>query len=445
MTDAQIINLLKNYAIPLIGKNNNYDSLLEHIGDAQCVLLGEATHGTDEFYAMRAQITLELITKKGFNAVCLEADWPDAYRINQYIKGKKTDKDSMQALDNFKRFPQWMWRNTQMIEFVSKLHNHNTRLSQNKKVGIFGLDLYSLYSSIDEVLKYLDATDPAAAQRARKRYECLALYRHNAQEYGYATTFDIAASCQQKVVEQLMDLRASALELMRHGAHEAFDEYFYAEQNAYIVTSAEKYYRSLFFEAPNSSWNIRDTHMMETAQALLSYLKRTVEKPKIVIWAHNSHIGNAAATQMGWQGEINIGQLMKEKYGKHAKLVGFTTYSGTVSAASNWDGHVERKTIRPALPNSYEDLLHSLNIPQLMLLIGRDKELDQALAQERLERAIGVIYRPETERLSHYFGTQLSNQFDAIIHCDQTTALEPLEKNPAWIAGEFPETYPTGL
>lgn len=242
-----------------------------------------------------------------------------------------------------------------------------------------------------------------------------------------------------------MDLRANALEFLRHDGEQAYDEYFYAEQNAYIVTSAERYYRSLFFDTPNSSWNIRDTHMMETAQAILGYLERGIEKPKIVIWAHNSHIGNAAATQMGWQGEINIGQLMKEKYGNKAKLIGFTTYIGTVSAASNWDAQVERKTVRPALENSYEALFHALNIPKFMLFLGQDKGLAQAFAQERLERAIGVIYRPETERMSHYFGAQLSNQFDAIIHCDQTTAIEPLEKNPAWIAGEFPETYPAGF
>lgn len=192
MFDTDLLKLLRHNAIPLTGKKNDYDSLLDYIGEAQCVLLGEATHGTHEFYQMRAAITQELITKKGFNAICLEADWPDTYRINRYIKGQKADKNSMQALDNFKRFPQWMWRNTQMVEFVSQLHNHNAIRSQDKKVGIFGLDLYSLYSSIEEVLKYLDATDPAAAQRARMRYECLALYRHNAQEYGYATTFDIA-------------------------------------------------------------------------------------------------------------------------------------------------------------------------------------------------------------------------------------------------------------
>lgn len=445
MFDTDLLKLLRSNAHILAGTKNDFNPLIDFVGDAQCVLLGEATHGTDEFYAMRAQITMELITKKGFNAIGLEADWPDTYRVNRFIKDQKTDKNSMHALDDFKRFPQWMWRNTQMVEFISKLHNHNATLSNNKKVGIFGLDLYSLYSSIDEVLKYLDKTDPAAAQRARMRYECLALYRHNAQEYGYATTFDIASSCQQKVVEQLMDLRESALELLRHDGDKAYDEYFYAEQNANIVKSAEKYYRSLFFQAPHSSWNIRDTHMMDTAQALLGYLERSVEKPKIVIWAHNSHIGNAAATQMGQQGELNIGQLMKEKYGNNAKLIGFSTYSGTVSAASNWDGPVERKKVRQALPASYEALLHAVDIPQFMVLIGQNNDLVKALAQEKLERAIGVIYRPETERMSHYFNVSLSGQFDAVIHCDHTKAVEPLEKTSGWIAGEFPETYPTGI
>ena len=444
MTDTQIISLLQKHALLLKGQNNDYQPLIDYIGDAQCVLLGEATHGTKEFYQMRATITQELIKQKGFNALCLEADWPDTYRINRYIKGQKTDQNSMHALDGFQRFPQWMWRNTQMVDLVGWLYRHNAALSDNKKVGVFGLDLYSLYSSIDEVLKYLDKTDPAAAERARKRYNCLMLYHGNAQQYGYATTFDIASSCQQKVVEQLMDLRASALELVRHDGQKAMDDFFYAERNSVLIKNAEEYYRSLFFSNPAASWNIRDTHMMETAQAILAHLKQTNPSPKIIIWAHNSHIGNAHATQMGKQGEINIGHLMKAHYGDNAKLIGFTTYSGTVSAASDWDGPVERKIVRPALPNSYEALLHEVNLPQFLLLF-EDKEVVQALAKERLERAIGVIYRPETERLSHYFSAQLSSQFDAIIHCDQTTAVEPLEKTPAWIAGEFPETYPTGL
>ena len=243
--------LIRKFAIPLTGTKKDFDPVLDLIGDAHCVLLGEATHGTHEFYQMRAAITMELITKKGFNAIGLEADWPDAYRINRYIKGAKTDTSSMHALDGFQRFPHWMWRNTQMVELVSALYHHNEKLPSDKKVGLYGLDLYSLYTSIEEVLKYLDKIDPAAAQRARMRYECLSLYKHNAQEYGYAVTFDIGASCEQKVLEQLKDLRENALELLRHDGPQAYDEYFYAEQNAHIVKNAEKYYRSLFFGQPN--------------------------------------------------------------------------------------------------------------------------------------------------------------------------------------------------
>ena len=378
MNDSQLISLIQQHAIPLTGTKNDFDPVLDLIGDAQCVLLGEATHGTHEFYQMRAAITMELITKKGFNAIALEADWPDAYRVNRYIKGAKTDTNSMHALDGFKRFPHWMWRNTQMVDLVSALYHHNQKLHADKTVGLYGLDLYSLYTSIEEVLKYLDTIDPTAAQRARTRYECLSQFRHNAQEYGYAVTFNIGASCEQKVLEQLKDLRENAVELLRHDGPQAYDEYFYAEQNAHIVKSAEKYYRSLFFSSAESSWNIRDTHMMETAQTLLHYLERSTAKPKIIIWAHNSHIGNAAATQMGRAGELNIGQLMKEKYGDAAKLIGFTTYSGTVSAASDWDGIVERKQVRPALPNSYESLLHAVNIPQFFLPL-KNKELNSSI------------------------------------------------------------------
>lgn len=447
MNDAQIISLIRKHAHTLKGAKNEYDALMDLVGNAQIVLLGESTHGTDDFYAMRAAITLQLIEKKQFNIVALEADWPDAYRINRFIKGHKTDPNSMHALGGFKRFPQWMWRNTRMVELVSKLYQHNEKQSYEKKVSIFGLDLYSLYASIDEVLAYLDKIDPTAAQRARKRYACFDLYRSNAQQYGYATTFDISASCQQKVIEQLMDLRQSAVELLQADGPHAKDELFYAQQNAHLIKNAERYYRSLFFADPATSWNIRDTHMMETAQAILNHQSIHADSrkaPKLIIWAHNSHIGNAAATQMGKAGEINIGQLIKETYGDRAKSIGFTTYSGTVSAASDWEQPVERKQVRPALAGSFEALFHATHIPAFMLPLTHP-DIVHGLADERLERAIGVIYRPQTERQSHYFGASLPAQFDAIIHCDHTKAVEPLEKTFEWDQGEMPETYPGGL
>jgi erythromycin esterase-like protein len=445
MADNQIISLIAQHAHHLTASKNDLSPLLDDIGDASVVLLGEATHGTDEFYAIRSEITKQLIEKKDFQAICIEADWPDAYRVNRYIQGQKTDKNSVHALDGFKRFPQWMWRNTQIVELVSWLYHHNEKLVQEKKVNLYGLDLYSLYASIDEVLNYLDKTNPTLADRARKRYDCFNEYRHNAQVYGYATTFDLSVSCEKKVIEQLMDLRESAIELLRVDGQKASDEFFYALQNAKLVKSAEEYYRSLFFSTPETSWNIRDTHMMETAQSVLEHLKDSGKPAKIIIWAHNSHLGNAAATQFKKNGEINLGQLMKEKYESKVKSIGFTTYSGTVSAASEWDGPVERKQVRPSLENSYEALLHEVGIAQFLLLLQKDTELAQALAEEKLQRAIGVIYRPETERASHYFMAQLSKQFDAIIHIDQSTALEPLEKNPEWISVEFPESYPTGI
>lgn len=445
MQDNQMLSLIRTHAYQLTGTKKDYGPLFDDIGEASIILLGEASHGTDEFYAIRAEITKQLIEKKDFQAIGIEADWPDAYRINRYIQGQMTDKNSMHALDGFKRFPQWMWRNTRMVELVSWLYHRNEKLSQEKKVGLYGLDLYSLYSSIDEILKYLDATNPTLAERARKRYDCFKQFRHNAQVYGYATTFDIGNSCQKKVMEQLMDLHESAVELLRIDGQKASDEYFYTLQNAKLVKNAEEYYRSLFFSTPEQSWNIRDTHMMETTQALLEHLKNSHKPPKIIIWAHNSHLGNAAATQFKKMGEINLGQLLKQKYETQVKSIGFTTYSGTVSAASEWDGPVERKLVRPALENSYESLFHAVEIPQFLLLFQKNKELALALAQEKLERAIGVIYRPETERASHYFSAQLSKQFDAIIHIDQSRAVEPLEKTPEWSSVEFPESYPTGI
>lgn len=444
MDDAAIISLIKSYAQPFTKTNGDFDALIDSIGDAQLVLLGEATHGTDEFYHIRSLITQQLITKKGFNAIALEADWPDTYRINRYIHDQKTDSNSMHALDGFKRFPQWMWRNNRMIDLIGWLYHYNKKRSEQNKISIFGLDLYSLFASIHEVIMYLDKIDPTAAQRARNRYNCFEQYQHNIQHYGYALTFDVSASCQQNVIDQLKDLRINEFELLGRNGKTAYNEFFNAKRNATLIKNAETYYRSLFFGSPETSWNIRDTHMMETVQALLDHLSKTMPTPKIIIWAHNSHIGNAQATQMGQQGEINLGQLAKEKYGNKAQLIGFTTYSGTVSAASQWDGPVERKQIVPALPTSYEALFHQTHIPHFILSLKDHPNISAALEQERLERAIGVIYQPQTERQSHYFKAALSKQFDVIIHSDQTNALEPLEKSPEWENSEFSETYPTG-
>jgi erythromycin esterase-like protein len=409
------------------------------IGDSRFVLLGEASHGTHDFYHTRAQITEWLIEEKGFAAVAVEADWPDAQRANRYVQGRGDDAEAVEALDSFKRFPTWMWRNTDVVEFISWLREYNDGLEQGKrKVGFHGLDLYSLHASARAVLDFLDKVDPDAARRARYRYSCFEHFGEDTQAYGYSVTFGLSESCEEEAVNQLIEIQKRAAELASRDGNLDPDAFFIAEQNARLVKNAERYYRTMF-ESRIDSWNLRDQHMVETLEALERHLGSSA---KIVIWAHNSHLGDARATEMGAQGELNIGQLMRERYGKDAVLVGFTTYAGTVTAASNWDAPAERKHVRPALGESYEAMFHEAGIPGFLLELRGNEWIAGVLTEKRLERAIGVIYLPGTERISHYFHARLADQFDAVIHFDKTRAVEPLERTSQWEAGEFPETYP---
>jgi erythromycin esterase-like protein len=440
-----LTDVVREAAHPLVGEIEDYDPLMKLIGDARLVLIGEASHGTHEFYRERAQITKRLIKEKGFNAVAVEADWPDAYRVNRYVRGASTDADAVEALRGFRRFPAWMWRNADVLDFIGWLRTYNDNLpAKATKVGFYGLDLYSLHTSIEAVLDYLDKVDPGAAQRARRRYACFDHFGKDEQAYGYATGLGIAESCEDEVVTQLVELhRQAALYASRDGRIAA-DDYFYAAQNARLVMNAEEYYRSMF-RGRVSSWNLRDRHMAETLDSLLAYLSTQGSQAKVVVWEHNSHLGDARATSMGEAGEWNVGQLVREKHRRDAVLVGFTTHHGTVTAASNWDAPAERKQVRPALENSYEALFHEVDIPRFLLTFRNTDHASLALREPLLERAIGVIYRPETERASHYFQARLSEQFDAVVHFDETRAVEPLERTVEWEAGEVPETFPTGI
>lgn len=430
----------------LTGSTDDYDSLLALIGDARFVLLGEASHGTHEFYRERARITRRLIIEKDFTAVAVEADWPDAYRVNRYVRGQGGAVNSEQALAGFKRFPTWMWRNTDVVSFIDWLRSYNdTLLSRVPAVGFYGLDLYSLFTSINEVLHYLDKIDPEAARCARARYACFDHFEKDSQRYGQAAGFGLSASCENAVVAQLRDLRAQAAGYLLDDGPEAEDALFYTQENARLVVDAEQYYRTMF-RGHISSWNLRDRHMAETLNALAQYLARRNGKPaKIVVWEHNSHIGDARATEAGHQGEWTVGQLARELYGEEAVLIGFTTYQGTVTAASDWDAPAERKRVQPALAGSYEEAFHQTGIRRFMLPLQRKTQATKALSESRLERAIGVIYRPETERQSHYFYADLPQQFDAVLHFDETHAVQPLEQTSRWKTGEAPETFPVGI
>ena len=403
----------------------DYDALVEAIGDRKIVLIGEASHGTHEFYQTRAELTQRLIAEKGFRVVLVEADWPDALRVNRYVRGTGDDRDADSALGAFTRFPRWMWRNTVVLEFVEWLERWN-RAHERAQVGFYGMDLYNLHGSISGVLRYLDVADPEAARRARDRYACFDHFG-DPQLYGYATTTGRAETCEDEVVDQLMELRRRSTELISPHAEHSETELFYAEQNARLVANAERYYRSMF-GGRTSSWNLRDEHMAGTIQSLMAHLDGPAAK--LVVWAHNSHLGDARATEMSERGELNVGQLVRENFGDESYLIGFSTYGGTVIAARDWDSPAERRQVRPGLPESYEELFHATGIPRFWLNLRslRDPALE-VLRGPRLQRAIGVIYRPESERWSHYFHAHLTEQFDAIIHLDETRALHPLEQS----------------
>ena len=425
------------------------EALEEIIADARVVLIGESSHGTAEFYRARAEITKWLIEEKGFCAVAAEADWPDAYRVNRYVRGLGHDTSPEEALRGFERFPAWMWRNTVVRDFVDWLHAHNSRLrgQDRRQTGFYGLDLYSLHRSMREVIDYLDTMDPVAAARARQRYAC---FDHTSaddgQAYGYAAAFGAGLSCEREAIEQLVELQRNAVEYARRDGLLAEDELFYAQQNAQTVRNAEGYYRAMF-GARVTSWNLRDRHMAQTLDALLAHLDRHPDgqPARIVVWAHNSHVGDVGVTEVGADGQLTLGQLAREQHGSAVRLIGFTTYTGTVTAASRWGGIAERKVVRPALNGSVEELFHEVERSEFLISPMLSRAAAEPLDMVRLGRAIGVIYLPDTERQSHYYHVRPGEQFDALIHLDRTTALEPLEAGSEWIAGEAPETYPTGL
>jgi erythromycin esterase-like protein len=439
------VDVISEKAEALVGAPDDFNSVIDLIGDARFVLIGEASHGTHEFYRIRVQISKILITQRGFSAVAVEADWPDAYRVNRFVRGAGKDSDSVEALSGFQRFPQWMWRNADVLDFVGWLREHNDQQAfEDRKCGFYGLDLYSLHASIESVLAYLSKIDPEAAKRARHYYSCFEHFGKDPTAYAYRTGFGLTANCEQPVIKQLVELRRKAMDYLQRDGQVAADAYFCAEQNALVVRNAEEYYRNMF-RRDVSSWNLRDTHMMESLVRLTDHLSRDKTPAKVIVWAHNSHLGDARATQMSERGELNLGQLVREHFGKEAVSIGFTTYDGTVTAASDWDAPAERKNVLPAHRESYEALFHQVDVPNFFLGVRDDADVATALRNERLERAIGVIYRPETELMSHYFHARLPDQFDAILHYDHTRAVEPLERTAEWEAGEVEETFPSGL
>lgn len=406
--------------------------MLERIGDARVVLLGEATHGTSEFYRMRARLTRELVARHGFDIVAVEADWPDAARIDRYVRGAAEPAE----WEAFSRFPTWMWRNTDVREFVDWLHEHNAGRKAEGRTGFYGLDLYSLYRSIDEVLAYLDRTDPDAARVARERYGCLTPWERDPATYGRAALTGGFRTCEDEVIRNLRELLENRLEYAGRDGEFFLD----AVQNARVVANAERYYRVMYYGS-RESWNLRDSHMFDTLRMLLAFRG---PDSRAVVWEHNSHIGDAAATEMGARGEYNVGRLAREHFGDDAFLVGFGTDSGTVAAASEWGAPMQVIDVRPSHDESYERLFHDTGIEAGILHLREPlrAEVRDELEPPRLERAIGVIYRPRTELRSHYFQASLPWQFDEYVWLDRTRAVQPLAA--AAVAG-VPDTYPFGV
>jgi len=444
ITRPRVIQTLPraNESLPSLISNNaeafstveeaSLDSLLKRIGKARVVLIGEASHGTSEFYRMRALITKRLIEEKNFNIIAAEADWPDAARIDHYVRHRNTPPSEWTA---FARFPTWMWRNAEVREFIDWLHDYNKALPYHNRAGFYGLDLYSLYNSARAVVDYLDEVDPDLAIVARSRYGCLSPWEADPAAYGHAALTGDYRDCEQNVVRMLAELQKKQMEYANHDGERFLD----ASQNAQLVANAERYYRIMYYGS-RASWNLRDSHMFDT---LLNVMTFHGENAKAVVWAHNSHIGDASATEMSARGEHNIGQLCREKFGNESHIIGFGTDHGTVAAASNWDAPMEVKQVRPSHPQSYERLFHLTNKPGLILPLRSEQkgELYTQLSKPRLERAIGVIYRPETELASHYFEAVLPRQFDEYIWIDQTKAITPI--STAQLEG-VPDTYPFG-
>ena len=410
----------------------HFDSLLKRIGDARVVLIGEATHGTSEFYRVRDQLTRRLIAEKDIKFVAIEGDWPDAARVDHYVRHLEYPPSEWTA---FARFPEWMWRNTEVRAFVDWLREYNKAVRPNDRIAFHGLDLYSLYDSIRAVLKYLDDVDPGTARVARERYGCLTPWQSDPATYGHAALTGSYPTCESHVATVLTDLLESRRAYAEHDGERFLD----AVQNARLIANAERYYRIMYYGS-RASWNLRDSHMFDTLQALLTFYG---PRSKAIVWAHNSHVGDAAATEMHYRGEYNLGHLCRAEFGKNAYAIGLGTDHGTVAAASDWNGPMEIKTVLPSLPESYERSCHETGIRSFILnLRGSPEGLAGSLRKPRLERAIGVIYRPETERASHYFQAILPRQFDEYIWLDETSAVVPFKTETL---EDMPDTYSFGL
>ncbi len=440
---GEVPEAIQSIARALHGEQD-IDRLVELVAHRRIVMIGEATHGTHEFYDLRAALTRRLIQHHGFAAVAIEGDWPDALRADRFVRDQATDDDDAESsLDSFERFPRWMWRNEDVAAFVAWLRGHNSQREERQRVGFYGLDLYSLHASMRAVIQYLEDNDHEAASRARERYACFDHVQGNAEQYGMQAHLGIGPKCETEVVAQLVEMQLR--KLARSGRSPSGDAWFHAVQQAHVVRNAEAYYR-MMFAGRSASWNLRDTHMADTLDMLANHLGDGAPA-RLIVWAHNSHVGDARATEMGDDGQLTLGQIARQRHPGDVALIGFTTHEGSVIAADDWDEPAQHMRVRPSLPGSWEELLHEAGLSRFYMT-SADMKAVIGPRVERLQRAIGVVYRPSTERRSHYLHARLADELDIVIHLDTTRAVEPLDpiETPSVTPEqELPETFPTGV
>ena len=433
VNEPEIVNAIKQWSYKLKSKTD-LEPLFDHIGDARIVMLGEASHGTHEYYTWRSYISKKLIEEKGFNFIAVEGDWPDCYRLNRYIKNYAgSSKDAFDVLHAFNRWPTWMWANWEILALAKWLKRNNSTLPANKKVGFYGLDVYSLWESMESIMQYLKSTDPDALKVAEDALKCFDPFRKDeGQSYARASQF-VPELCQDEVVHLLKEIRQKL-----SSYNTDHENVFSAEQNALVTVNAEKYYRAMIKGGPHS-WNVRDRHMADTLTRLLKFHGKN---SKVIVWEHNTHIGDARATDMTIEGMFNIGELARLEYpAEDVILVGFGSYKGTVMAGKSWGAAMKEMNVPAAAKNSWEYLLHRAGNDDKLLLM-QDFTGDAFMENHIGHRAIGVIYNPEYEYPGNYVPTILPLRYDAFIYIDETMALHPLHILPD--ERQVPETYPFG-
>ncbi len=434
LNETDAVSSIRRWSYPL-DSQDDLAPLYNRIGDARIVMLGEASHGTNEYYTWRAQITKKLIEEKGFNLIAVEGDWPDCYRLNRYIKNYHgSGSNAFDVLKQFNRWPTWMWANWEMVALAEWLQQHNKDLPLHKKTGFYGLDVYSLWESMESIMQYLKKTDPGALEIAEEAYQCFEPYRREeGSSYARASQF-VPELCQDEVVHLLREIQ-NRLPLYNSDPENVFS----AEQNALVMVNAEKYYRSMVKGGPHS-WNVRDKHMADTLERLLKFHG---EDSKIIVWEHNTHIGDARATDMTDEGMYNIGELARLQHNdRGVVLVGFGSYKGTVMAGNHWGANMQRMKMPPAIKDSWEYLLHKAGAQDKLLLM--DDFMNDTFMESHIgHRAIGVVYNPEYEKYGNYVPSILPFRYDAFIYIDETNALNPLHIQPD--GHQVPETYPFGV